>query len=73
STPHGPRRSVTSRLYAKTRNGENFLGILVFTLDGRAPHYTSAEDCSGRAADLRGSYLSKLSDRLKKIGTWPGF
>ncbi|KJA14097.1 hypothetical protein HYPSUDRAFT_209011 [Hypholoma sublateritium FD-334 SS-4] len=73
STPHGPRRSVTSRLYAKTRDGERFLGLLVFTLDKRAPQYTSAEDCCGRAADLRGTYLSKFSDRLKKIGTWPGF
>ncbi|KJA19633.1 hypothetical protein HYPSUDRAFT_204376 [Hypholoma sublateritium FD-334 SS-4] len=68
STPHGPRRSVISRLYANTRNGERFLGLLTFTLDERAPEYTSAEDCCGRAGDLRGTYLSKLQDRLKKIG-----
>ncbi|KJA13393.1 hypothetical protein HYPSUDRAFT_209598 [Hypholoma sublateritium FD-334 SS-4] len=71
STPHGPRSSVVSRLYANTRNGERFLGLLIFTLDERAPEYTSAEDCCGRAGELRGTYLSKLQDRLKKIGTWP--
>ncbi|KJA12954.1 hypothetical protein HYPSUDRAFT_209958 [Hypholoma sublateritium FD-334 SS-4] len=52
-------------------NGERFLGLLIFTLDERAPEYTSAEDCCGRAGELRGTYLSKLQDRLKKIGTWP--
>ena len=47
---------------------ERFLGLLIFTLDERAPEYTSAEDCCGRAGELRGTYLSKLQDRLKKIG-----
>ncbi|KJA16215.1 hypothetical protein HYPSUDRAFT_207271 [Hypholoma sublateritium FD-334 SS-4] len=71
STPHGDRRLVTSRLYGNLKNHERFLGIVKFALDERDPEYTPAENCGGRAGDLRGTSLSMIEDRLKKVGSWP--
>lgn len=45
-----------------------FLGILRFTLDTRVPIFTPAEECCGRAADLQGTRVSMVQDRLKVLG-----
>lgn len=68
STPHGPRRASTSRLYANPKNNGVFLGIIEFTLDARAPVFTAAKECCGGAADLQGTTVSMVQDRLKALG-----
>ena len=67
-TPSGSRREVTSRVYAGAKTGEEFLGVLVYTLDARQPVFIAAEDCSGRAATLQGTNYTTLKDRLVETG-----
>ncbi|KJA18487.1 hypothetical protein HYPSUDRAFT_218167, partial [Hypholoma sublateritium FD-334 SS-4] len=69
SIPHGPRRLVISRVYANEKSAGLFLGLMKFTLDERLPEYVAAQDCSGRAGELRGTSLWSLQDRFRKLGT----
>ena len=55
-------------MFASEKKGDVFVGILRYTLDERPPVFTKVDDCSGRAAELRGSLSATLRDRLVKIG-----
>ena len=66
--PSGTRREVTARMFSSERKGDIFLGVLRYTLDERKPVFTAVDDCSGRAAELKGSFSATLKDRLVNIG-----
>ena len=66
--PHGPRRSITSRLYANAKDQGMFLGILKVESDARPPVFTAAEECEGQALDLQGTKVSMVQDYLKELG-----
>ncbi len=55
-------------MFSSEKKGDIFVGILRYTLDERQPVFTAVDDCSGRAAELKGSHNAPLRDRLVKIG-----
>ena len=55
-------------MFSAERKGDVFLGVLRYTLDERKPVFTAVDDCSGRAAELKGSFRATLNDRLINIG-----
>lgn len=55
-------------MFSSERKGDIVLGVLRYTLDERKPVFTAVDDCSGRAAKLKGSCSATLRDRIINIG-----
>ncbi len=55
-------------MFSSEKKGDIFVSISQYTPDERQPVFTAVDDCSGRAAELKGSLSATLRDRLVKIG-----